>query len=613
MRIIKGKTEMGSMGTRRHSCISLTMALSLMIALLSGCDIFNKPLESFIQDQTAEVRVASGIPTTIPPGDSDFSVSLQNSQAYPLQVQTLNNGVITNPSVIWAEVPTPDEILVHFKGVKVGETFNLSLKIWIAGRNRVFDDLVIPLITCIPDITAPAEVGSLLATAGNAQGTLTWTDPTDSDFQKVVITYTNGAAQSVDVAKATQTATITGLTNGTAYTFTVKTVDTTGNTSTGITATATPSSDTYTAKVDGGGYVPSTKIDFVFSAAVSDLTASDITIGGTLGAATKGTLTGGGTNWSLPITVTSAGAATVAITKAGIESGAKPITLHKIANAASPDLSIKFGITTTGGTTSAAEVTTTFNTVHTYLAANPEVTGTGTSKKIGYIALGDYIDLVSLTIAGYPSDTGSPSSGYGKLTGATNNSVSGGKLLRLIVVGINSFNGINGNGTAPHLVFQFQNIPVLHRMNPSYTNVGGYAASEMRSYLTGNFRAGLTAAGVPNSVLWMPERKVSCGGSSPGTTDTIEDKLWLPTVWEMFGSNEGIAHSLEDTANQARLEYYNNAISRKKYESGGSNLYWLASPTSSSASDFCSVDAAGYAGTYSASTPGGCAPAFCVK
>ncbi|GHV88327.1 hypothetical protein AGMMS50267_06870 [Spirochaetia bacterium] len=100
-----------------------------------------------------------------------------------------------------------------------------------------------PKTTGDDDITAPAEVGSLRAVAGTSQVLLVWTEPADSDFAKVVITYTNGTAQiaiSVPVAKGTKTRTITGLTNDKAYTFTVQTVDVTGNTSAGKTATATP-------------------------------------------------------------------------------------------------------------------------------------------------------------------------------------------------------------------------------------------------------------------------------------------------------------------------------------------------------------------------------------
>ncbi|GHV41153.1 hypothetical protein AGMMS49546_16440 [Spirochaetia bacterium] len=86
---------------------------------------------------------------------------------------------------------------------------------------------------------------------------------------------------------------------------------------------------TYTAAANGDAVTTtSTKIDFVFTAAVTGLTADDITIAGTPGTAAKGTLTGSGTNWSLALTGTTGGAAAVSINKAGIESGAKSITLY---------------------------------------------------------------------------------------------------------------------------------------------------------------------------------------------------------------------------------------------------------------------------------------------
>jgi hypothetical protein len=40
---------------------------------------------------------------------------------------------------------------------------------------------------------------------------------------------------------------------------------------------------------------------------------------------------------------------------------------------------------------------------------------------------------------------------------------------------------ITANDGTPHVVFPFQNIPVLRRMNLGRTNGGGYALSEMTS------------------------------------------------------------------------------------------------------------------------------------
>jgi hypothetical protein len=89
----------------------------------------------------------------------------------------------------------------------------------------------------IVDKTPPAEVTNLKATQGDSKVTLTWTDPTVSDYQKVVITY---LSETIEVAKGMQTKEITNLANGTLYNFVVKTIDTNGNNSSGSTINGTP-------------------------------------------------------------------------------------------------------------------------------------------------------------------------------------------------------------------------------------------------------------------------------------------------------------------------------------------------------------------------------------
>ena len=102
----------------------------------------------------------------------------------------------------------------------------------------------------IEDTEAPAEVTSLTAVNTDASVLLTWKDPADSDLFGIEITYTAGTSsravssmeeKSVFIAPKTQCAQITGLTNGTEYTFTVKAMDLSGNKSAGVTKTITPS------------------------------------------------------------------------------------------------------------------------------------------------------------------------------------------------------------------------------------------------------------------------------------------------------------------------------------------------------------------------------------
>jgi hypothetical protein len=187
---------------------------------------------------------------------------------------------------------------------------------------------------------------------------------------------------------------------------------------------------------------------------------------------------------------------------------------------------------------------------------------------------------------------------------------------------------VTDNDNTPHVVFQFQNIPVTRRMNArveySSTNAGGYAASEMRRYLvevaedgdSGKFLEGLKNAGVPEEALWAPKRFVSDKGSGTDNRNTeISDLLWLPTEWELFGGNTTYSVSADETeANQARLEYYDSAEARKKYrgEAKWYERYWGASPANND-DMFCSFEHTGTALGFSASGAIGCVPAFCVR
>jgi uncharacterized protein len=88
-----------------------------------------------------------------------------------------------------------------------------------------------------PDTIPPAEITNLSVVLGDGQVTLNWTDPADKDFKEVEVTYSSNSA-AMKVVRGDQTIIVSGLTNGTTYTFTVKTVDESGNKSNGITSTA---------------------------------------------------------------------------------------------------------------------------------------------------------------------------------------------------------------------------------------------------------------------------------------------------------------------------------------------------------------------------------------
>ncbi|MBQ7881401.1 MAG: fibronectin type III domain-containing protein [Treponema sp.] len=100
------------------------------------------------------------------------------------------------------------------------------------------------------DTVAPADVTELTATNKDASVLLEWTDATDEDIYGYEVTWNKNApinrsvameANSMMVAPGSKGCYISNLTNGTEYTFTVKSVDTSGNKSVGVTKTITPS------------------------------------------------------------------------------------------------------------------------------------------------------------------------------------------------------------------------------------------------------------------------------------------------------------------------------------------------------------------------------------
>jgi hypothetical protein len=274
---------------------------------------------------------------------------------------------------------------------------------------------------------------------------------------------------------------------------------------------------------------------------------------------------------------------------------------------------LKLGVLPTAydwNTQTATDVTDTFKALHEYIN-DPDVfnTSTKTNTTNNVVHLGDYIDLPYLKVMPAPrQDNSQLEEDHGAID--TANVVLGGHgaLLRLIVVGINSYNRRTtqpaGHEDTPHVVFQFQNLPGKYHMNATNTNDGGYALTEMRSYVKGLFLDGLKQAGVPSSVIWSPVRT---GHNSP---ISMTDALYIPTLAELLDANDRsgsgntysllpmdsgiygdiltnnslITHALYDNvAEQAKLEYYHpsGAAARRKYDINNVlKAYWTATPTS---------------------------------
>ncbi|WP_378173366.1 polysaccharide lyase family 7 protein [Aquimarina sp. SS2-1] len=89
------------------------------------------------------------------------------------------------------------------------------------------------------DTTPPGPVSELRATAGDGSVSLSWNNPEDADFNNISIMY---AGENVTTSGENRI--ISGLNNGTSYTFTVVALDNSGNTSSPRTISATPEGNT---------------------------------------------------------------------------------------------------------------------------------------------------------------------------------------------------------------------------------------------------------------------------------------------------------------------------------------------------------------------------------
>jgi len=104
----------------------------------------------------------------------------------------------------------------------------------------------------IEDALPPGDVSNVVAVGGDGQVILTWSEPSDEDLKEYSITYSPDG-ELLTLAAGIVTHTFTGLTNGTSYTFTIKSRDNGGNLSEGVSTTAVPLGENTTGPITLSG------------------------------------------------------------------------------------------------------------------------------------------------------------------------------------------------------------------------------------------------------------------------------------------------------------------------------------------------------------------------
>lgn len=174
----------------------------------------------------------------------------------------------------------------------------------------------------------------------------------------------------------------------------------------------------------------------------------------------------------------------------------------------------------------------------------------------------------------------------------------GGTSYRIDIIGKNHDDLADGTGKAP-LTFQMHDCyTTAYPMNDTNTNVGGWRDCQMRTQTMPALKALLPAevqAGI------RPVNKLTSAGNQSSSIQTTNDKLFLLSEIEIFGST---THSFAGEGKQ--YDYYKAGNSKVK-----DLRWWERSPRSSNSAYFCLVYSTGVAGVDSASYSNGVAFGFC--
>ena len=167
--------------------------------------------------------------------------------------------------------------------------------------------------------------------------------------------------------------------------------------------------------------------------------------------------------------------------------------------------------------------------------------------------------------------------------------------------------------TACGFVVEFADVITKHNMNSTATNVGGWPASEARTYVNSIILNALPSD-LQNAIA--DTNVISGHGSTAGETNfTSIDKLYLLSSEEIYGDFNNSSYVEFDTAagTSKQLDYYKNlGVTTTNYLSAAKSNFnwWLRSAYSIYNHAFLLVHSVGYWTGISADGENGISPAF---
>ena len=165
-------------------------------------------------------------------------------------------------------------------------------------------------------------------------------------------------------------------------------------------------------------------------------------------------------------------------------------------------------------------------------------------------------------------------------------------------------------------VLEFADIITTRKMNDTSTNVGGWPASSMYTFVNNDIYNAIPSE-IKNAII--DTTVVSGHGSTSGETNfTSTDKLYLLSTAEVWA--QGSSNTISDDAAidvTRQLDYYKNLVETPSNYNGAikkkgtsASAWWLRTATSNTNNYFYIVDKDGHRNTYIADYTRSVAPAF---
>ena len=262
------------------------MRTSLIVVALALAGCAKGTFVTLSLDQAMSAPATAGIDLALSLGGRPASVSLHGPFAFStstsLQIGS-GSGSLTVTATARDSGGAAIDSATDSVNVVTGKTASLSLTLGgvaipdlsqaisgdLAGADLAGVDLSGADLTTVP--AAPGAPTSVVASGGNAQATVTWDAPASSGTSAITGYTVTSSPDNLVVTATTTMATITGLTNGTPYTFSVTATNAAGTGPAGVSNTTTPTATpmapsaptnvTAVANVDHGATVSWTASD----------------------------------------------------------------------------------------------------------------------------------------------------------------------------------------------------------------------------------------------------------------------------------------------------------------------------------------------------------------